>query len=75
MGAVKEGDPIRRRGEKTRFKLELNRGAVRLFERVLGTKDPNAIADDIFSMILAEFEWNSEYKKAWRQLDNVEWFV
>lgn len=44
-------------------------------EKVLGTEDPKAIADDIFNIILAEFEWNSEYKNAWRQLEGVEWFV
>jgi len=74
-GAVKEGERIRKRGERTKLELELNRGAVQLFEKVLGTKDPKANADDIFNTILAEFEWNSEYKNAWRQLEGVEWLV
>ena len=44
--------------------------------RVPGTKDPKAIADDIFNMILAESEWNSEHKNVWRHLEGVvEWFV
>jgi len=63
------------RGERTKSELKLNRGAVQLFEKVLGKKDPKAIADDIFNIILAEFEWNSEYKNAWRQLEGVERFV
>jgi len=49
--------------------------AVLKIEKALGTEDPKAIADDIFNIILAEFEWNSEYKNAWRQLEGVEWFV
>jgi len=75
MGVVKEGEQIRKRGERTKSELKLNRGAVQLFEKVLGKKDPKAIADDIFNIILAEFEWNSEYKNAWRKLEGVERFV
>lgn len=75
MGVVKEGEQVRKRGERTKFELELNRGAIRLFEKVLGTKDTKAITDDIFNIIFAEFDWNSEYKNAWRQLEGVEWFV
>ena len=44
------------------MKLELNRGAVSLPESDLGTRDPKTIADDIFDIILAEFEWSSEYR-------------
>lgn len=58
-----------------RLMIELNRDVERLFTEVLGTDDPQATADDIHEIILAEFEWNNKYTAVWRKLANPEWFV
>ncbi|MDV3278026.1 MAG: hypothetical protein LYZ69_06105 [Nitrososphaerales archaeon] len=55
--------------------IELNQDAERLFAEVLGTDDHGAIADDIHEILLAEFEWNSKYRKIWHELEDPEWFV
>lgn len=59
----------------TKFTIELNKDAARVFEKVLGTGDAQAIANDLHSIILAEFEWNYQYKRVWQGLNNPEWFV
>lgn len=58
-----------------KFTLELNRDTERPFEKVLGTHDPDAIADDIHKILLAEFEWNGEYSKGWHRLKDPQLFV
>jgi len=59
----------------TKLTIELNQEAVRLFAEVLGSDDPQAIADDIHAILLSELEWNSSYTRVWRELKKPEWFV
>lgn len=59
----------------TKFVVELNKDAIHIFQKVLKTRDPHKIADDIHKILLAEFEWNSEYTAVWRKQKNPEWLV